>query len=216
MDDPAQFDDQVLHQVLEESHHRGFLGPGAILPHLQSAAQFAQALPSSVAQGCIKGEFSLLDMGSGGGLPGLPLLRWFPCLRGTLVDARSKRTRFLKEAVESLHLAGRTQVVTGRIEEMSNELGATHDVVTARSFGPPSATVELASHLLNPGGLVLVSEPPGGRLWAAYGLGQLGLEQVSADGAPIARFVRVGKPGVVRRWKHVVDRPAVVVTLRSF
>ena len=215
MDNPSQFEDEALHQALEESHHRGFLGPGPILPHLQSAALFAQALPSLVAEGCIKGEFSLLDMGSGGGLPGLPLLRWFPSLRGTLVDARSKRTRFLQEVLVPLDLAGRTRVVTGRIEEMGNELGDDYDVVTARSFGPPSATVELASHLLNPGGCVLVSEPPGGRLWAADGLAQLGLVQASAEGDPIAKFVRVGKPGTVRRWKHVVDRPAVSVSLRS-
>ena len=211
MDEASQFDDQVLHQVLEESHHRGFLGPGPILPHLRSAAQFAHALPRAVAQGCIKGEFSLLDMGSGGGLPGLPLLRWFPSMRGTLVDARSKRTGFLEEAVQTLEIDDRTEVVTGRIEEMGNELGL-HHVVTARSFGPPSATVELASHLLNPGGCLLVSEPPSGRLWAADGLNGIGLVQLSAMGDSIARFERVGAPGPVRRWKHVVDRPAIEVT----
>ncbi len=212
--DPSQFDDQVLNQVLEESHHRGFLGPGPILPHLHSAMAFAQALPTAIAQGCIKGDVSLLDMGSGGGLPGLPLLRWFPHLQGTLVDARSKRTRFLNEALEPLDLQGRTRILTGRIEELLVELGV-HDVVTARSFGPPSATVELASHLLKPGGTVLVSEPPGGRLWAADGLRSVGLTQVSAVGDPIARFERSGELGDVRRWKHLVDRPAIVVTSRG-
>ncbi len=209
VEDRIQLDDQVLHQVLAESHHRGFLGPGPILPHLHSAAAFAHGLPDHVAEGSITGEFSLLDMGSGGGLPGLPLLRWFPNLSGVLVDARSKRTRFLDEALEPLGLLRRVTVFTGRLEEL--ELGL-HDVVTARSFGPPSATLELASHLLNPAGVVLVSEPPGGRLWAADGLDALGLRQVSARGDSIAKFQLVGKRTERRRWKHVVDRPVVEVT----
>ncbi len=42
---------------------------------------------------------TLLDLGSGGGVPGLPLFVWRPDLGGVLLDARARRTRFLLEAV---------------------------------------------------------------------------------------------------------------------
>ncbi len=200
----------ALHRVLEESHHRGFLGPGAISPHITSAQGFADAL----RRACLKREISLLDLGSGGGLPGLPLFVWFEGATGVLLDARSKRTRFLDEAVEALDLQARVDVVTARAEEVLDELGR-FDVVTARSFGPPSATLEIASSLLNLEGVVLVSEPPNGRLWAADGLHSLGLEQVSAEGSHIATFRKVGPDPARRRWKHIVDRPLVETTLHS-
>ncbi len=207
MTDPTT--DRDLVNVLLESHRRGFLGPGPIEPHLASAQAFAQALPMA----CLKGECSLLDLGSGGGVPALPLLVWLPLLRATLVDARSKRTRFLSEAVATLGVEDRTAIVTDRIEEVREQNGG-HDAVTARSFGPPSVTVEIASSLLNPGGWVLVSEPPNGRLWAADGLLKLGLTQRSAPGASIAVFQRRGTAPALRRWKHMVDRPAIDVRPR--
>lgn len=164
--------------------------------------------------GCIKGEISLLDLGSGGGVPVLPLLVWLPALRATLIDARSKRTRFLAEAVAGLDIGSRAHVVNARVEEVLEEHRG-HGVVTARSFGPPSATIELASCLLADGGLALISEPPGGRVWAANGLTSVGLVQRSLPGSSIAVFEKVGASPRPRRWKHLIDRPAVSVQLRS-
>ncbi len=163
---------------------------------------------------CIKGEASLLDLGSGGGVPALPLLVWLGMLRATMVDARSKRTRFLLEAVKTLGLEDRAGVVTARIEDV-REQNSGHHAITARSFGPPSATLEIASVLLNLGGYALISEPPNGRLWAADGLERLGVVQRSAPGAAIAVFERVGTTPKFRRWKHMVDRPAVDVRRRA-
>lgn len=163
---------------------------------------------------CTKREVSLLDLGSGGGVPALPLLLWFDQLRGTLVDARSKRTRFLSDAVQRLELGERVQVVNARIEEVIDD-HRDRDVVTARSFGPPSATLEIASGLLRVGGVALIAEPPSGRIWAAHGLERLGVVQRSAPGAAIAVFERVGAAPPERRWKHMVDRPVVEVTALS-
>jgi 16S rRNA (guanine527-N7)-methyltransferase len=206
--DPTE--DLDLVQVLTESRRRGFLGPGSIDPHIASARAFAQALPKA----CTKGEGSLLDLGTGGGVPGLALLVWFRALRATLVDARVKRTRFLSEAAVTLGVSDRTNIVTGRIEELREQHGG-HDAVTARSFGPPATTLEIASTLLNPGGWVLISEPPNGRLWAADGLIALGVTQRSAPGAAIAVFERTGDAPSLRRWKHMIDRPAVDVGPRT-
>ncbi|MGI9609830.1 MAG: RsmG family class I SAM-dependent methyltransferase [Acidimicrobiia bacterium] len=177
---------------------------------MQSAQAFAQALPKE----CIKGEGSLLDLGSGGGVPMLPILFWFPDLRATLVDARSKRTRFLVEAADILGFAERATIVTARIEDVRDD-NCGHTAVTARSFGPPSATVEIASSLLKVGGIALISEPPNGRLWAANGLHRLGVVQRSASGASIAVFEKVRHGPPLRRWKHLVDRPSVVVRPRG-
>jgi 16S rRNA (guanine527-N7)-methyltransferase len=199
-----------LLEVLEESRRRGFLGPGPLQPHLYSAQAFAKALPTV----CPKGDCSLLDMGTGGGVPALPLLVWFRDLCATLVDARSKRTRFLEEAADLLELRSRTTIVTARIEEVL-EAHQNHDVVTARSFGPPAATLELASCLLRRGGVALISEPPGGRLWAANGLSSVGVVQRSEEGAAIAVFEKVGSSPPARRWKHLVGRPSVEVTSRT-
>ncbi|MBT8239763.1 MAG: class I SAM-dependent methyltransferase, partial [Acidimicrobiia bacterium] len=176
-----------LVEVLAESRRRGFLGPGPLEAHVHSAQAFAHALPTA----CIKGDYSLLDLGSGGGVPALPLLVWFEDLCATLVDARSKRTRFLDEAASQLGLDARTSIVTARIEDVLEDHQGCR-VVTARSFGPPSATIEIASSLLIHGGLALISEPPGGRLWAADGLASIGVRQRSNVGDSIAVFEKVG------------------------
>lgn len=202
--------DEELIRALEESHRRGFLGPGPVLPHVVGAQAFADAIHRARP----KRELTLVDLGSGGGVPALPLLWWNRELTGVLVDSRSKRTRFLQEAVDDLALSANVQVVTGRVEELLDELG-TYDVVTARSFGPPSVTLELAASLLKYGGVALISEPPGGRLWAADGLRMAGLAQLSEPGASIAVFERTGTKPARRRWKHMTDRPLIAVMKRS-
>ncbi|NNE96853.1 MAG: hypothetical protein HKN24_12575 [Acidimicrobiales bacterium] len=147
-------------------------------------------------------------------MPALPLVLWLPQVRATLVDARSKRARFLTAVVHQLDLSERVQVVEARIEEVIDEY-RNQDVVTARSFGPPSATLEIASGLLMVGGSALIAEPPGGRLWAAHGLERLGVVQRSAPGASVAVFERVGSTPPPRRWKHMIESPVVEVRVRN-
>jgi 16S rRNA (guanine527-N7)-methyltransferase len=200
-----------LSAVLERSAQLGFLGPAPVSDHLSHAEGFAHALPKPDPGR----RPALLDLGSGGGVPGLALLVWRADLRGVLLDARAKRTRFLSQAVAELDLSDRVSVVTGRAEELvldpASELSQCFDVVVARSFGPPSATVEVAVHFLRPGGMLLVSEPPKGRRWAADGLHRVGLEQVLRPDTCIARFDRIGDTPPFRRWKHMVTRPLIEV-----
>lgn len=218
-----------LRAVLEEGGRRGFLGPGPVQPHLVHAQGFADVLSvvlptvrSTAGRGLAAGEDSLetnryqvCDLGSGAGLPGLPLLTWRQDLLVTLVDAQERRTRFLMEAVARLGLVERAQVVTGRIEELLGDpelaLRGRFDAVVARSFGPPSATVEIAAHLIRSSGWVLISEPPKGRQWAAEGVAALGLVQRRVASTNLAVFERVGEPPPLRRWKAMTARPAVDV-----
>lgn len=96
------------------------------------------------------------------------------------MDAGGRRVEFLLEAVATLGLDGRVDVVEGRAEELARRDGlrGRFDLVVARGFGPPAVTAECGCGFLAVGGRLVVSEPPGGRpdRWPAEGLAALGLE----------------------------------------
>lgn len=167
------FSDPTLRRVLERSRELGFLGPGEVTFHVEHALGFvAHVAPSR----------RVMDLGSGGGLPGLVLLRACPDLEElVLLDAMERRGAFLRWALEELGAPSNARVVVGRAEQAARrtELRAGFDLVVARSFGRPAVTAECAVGFLSgPGARLLVSEPPeqdDGR-WPAAGLQQLGLE----------------------------------------
>lgn len=92
---------------------------------------------------------TVLDVGSGGGLPGIPLAIARPEVRVTLIDSIAKKTAFLLQAKAELGLAN-LSVVTGRVEDFRPETG--FDVITSRAFSDLREFVSLTRHLLNPGG----------------------------------------------------------------
>ena len=162
-----------LTRALEESRARGFLGPGAISPHVNHARGFIAAW----AQHSPAPPSSFLDLGSGGGLPGLVLLEEWQC-RGILLDSMAKRVAFLREVLTWPGSPRGGEVVEGRAEDLARwvDLDSSVDLVTSRSFGPPAATAECAARFLVVGGVLIVSEPPGGGTrWDEAGLGRLGL-----------------------------------------
>lgn len=134
------------------------------------------------------GGLRLLDLGSGGGVPGLVLAIDLPSSRWVLVDAGSRRTAFLSAAVGQLKLEARVEVVTGRAEELGRDPlhRRAYQVVVARSFGRPAVVAECAAPFLELGGSLLVSEPPGERddRWASHELAQLGLRMVGRSSDP--------------------------------
>jgi 16S rRNA (guanine527-N7)-methyltransferase len=160
-----------LDTVLEESRSLGFLGPGPIGPQRHHAEAFLPLL---------HGRGRILDLGSGGGLPGLVLALALPSAEFVLLDGNERRCRFLERSVEALGLAERVRVAHGRAEELARDPGlrGTFDTVVARSFGPPAATAECAAGFLTgPRATLVVSEPPDGSAdrWPAEGLLQLGM-----------------------------------------
>lgn len=162
-----------LSDLLTESQQLGHLGPGPIATQIAHAIAFAAAAPSAPARA--------LDLGAGGGLPGLVLAaRAWPAAWWCLLDARTRRVAFLEHAVARLGLEKRTEVVAARAEEVGRnpEHRGRYDLVVSRSFGSPGVTAECAAPLLAIGGHLVVSEPPASDVvlrWPADGLAEVGI-----------------------------------------
>ena len=91
----------------------------------------------------------VLDVGTGAGLPGIPLALALPALSFTLLDANGKKTRFVQQAVIELGL-GNVSVVQKRVESLADETG--FDTITSRAFSELRHMLELTAHLRAPGG----------------------------------------------------------------
>lgn len=91
---------------------------------------------------------TLMDVGSGGGMPGIPTAICRPDLQITLLDANTKKTAFLQQAVIELGLENVT-VAAGRVETMHDKKV---DVVTSRAFAELHDFIALTKHLLNENG----------------------------------------------------------------
>ena len=113
----------------------------------------------------------VLELGSGGGLPGLVLAVEGQDLRLVLLDSARRSVDFLRWAVAELELLPRVEVVNARAEQLGREerYRGSFAAVIARSFGSPAVTAECAAPLLQIGGRLIVSEPPGGDFRAAGG-----------------------------------------------
>ncbi len=193
--------------MLAASQERGFIGPGSLEPHVQRALDMAAVLPASPRRA--------LDLGSGGGLPGLPLAVVFAGTDWVLLDGSVTRATFLSEAVDELGLTGRVTVRAARAEEAGRdeELRASFDLVVARSFGPPATTAECAAPFLAAGGRLVVADPPGstGERWPAERLAVLGLRPLSTVTEPSAVTLlvqeRLCPPAYPRRTGIPAKRP---------
>lgn len=93
---------------------------------------------------------TLVDIGSGAGLPGIVLALVLPGLQVTLLEPMERRCRFLSECVAELEL-GNASVCRGRAEDAALKA----DAATARAVAPLGRLAELATGLVRPGGMVL-------------------------------------------------------------
>lgn len=176
-----------LSEVLESSRTLGFLGPGDVAPQIGHAEAFA---------GLIEAELgapppAFLDLGSGGGLPGLVLACRWTRSSGVLLDAGQRRCAGLREFVDRLELGGRIAVLEGRGELLAHDEAwrERFPLVVARSFGGPAVTAEIGGGFTEVGGALVVSEPPpsvGGDddRWPADGLTLLGLSLAGVRRSP--------------------------------
>ncbi|TZF89663.1 16S rRNA (guanine(527)-N(7))-methyltransferase RsmG [Cognatilysobacter lacus] len=95
---------------------------------------------------------ALADLGTGAGLPGIPLALVKPGLRVTLVESAGKKARFMRQAIRELGLAD-VRVAESRIETL-DEPGA-YAAITARALATLPLIIELGGHLLSDDGVLL-------------------------------------------------------------
>jgi len=127
---------------------RGLIGPReparVWTRHVLNSAAVAELIARGV---------SVVDIGSGAGLPGIPLAIARPDLRVTLVEPLERRVKFLRETVEALGLS-ECRVVHGRAEDVIDECGGA-DVVTSRAVAPLHRLAGWSAPLARMGGEVL-------------------------------------------------------------
>ena len=103
---------------------------------------------------------TLLDLGSGAGLPGIPLKIVLNEVQLVLVESRRKRVSFLASVIRELGLE-HARVVGRRVEDAMDELEGGFDAVVMRCVGDPGDLLPVASRLVvRPGGVVVASGPP--------------------------------------------------------
>ncbi|MFT7220566.1 MAG: 16S rRNA (guanine527-N7)-methyltransferase [Candidatus Azotimanducaceae bacterium] len=111
-------------------------------------------LDSLVIAPHIRGD-QILDVGSGAGLPGIPLALLFPDRYFTLLDSNGKKTRFLTQAKIDLGL-NNVNVEQYRVEDYEGS----YDCIVARAFRSTEAFIESTAHLLSDGGSLLAMKGP--------------------------------------------------------
>jgi 16S rRNA (guanine527-N7)-methyltransferase len=147
------------------------------------------------AVGCIRAQASLADLGSGGGLPGIPIAIARPDTTLTLIEARQRRVAFLEFAIETLELPN-VHVIASRVEDA----GVRVDGCTARALAPAEEAWRLASPLLLPGGFLIY--------WAgrAWGGGQMeGLARIGLEAKVCSPPSTVWQGSVVKMARTVLD-----------
>ncbi|MCU4186131.1 class I SAM-dependent methyltransferase [Acidiferrimicrobium sp. IK] len=203
-----------LTEVLHRSRELGFLGPGpiddqidrslALVPVVLRSAAAANRTGSSLeparegaaearkGSAAASGRLRAMDLGSGGGVPGLVLALAIPAWEWTLLDGSAKRAGALEEFVATLALGGRVDVIAQRAEEAARgALRGAYDLLVARGFAAPAPTAECAAPFLRVGGAAVVTEPPGGApdRWLPSGLSELGLVASESMTEPLAAQV---------------------------
>jgi 16S rRNA (guanine527-N7)-methyltransferase len=122
--------------------------PGRVIDEHLADALVALDLPQ------VKRAVAIADLGSGAGVPGLPLAIALPDAHITLVESSAPKCRFLQRAVSASRVSNVT-VEHVRAEAWLDGLGR-HDLITARALGPLPVVAEYAAPLLRIGGAVVV------------------------------------------------------------
>lgn len=180
-------DDSALLQVLSSLRTYGALGEASLPDAIQHAESFLAAIPSYCT--------SLVDLGSGGGLPGLVLALRLPQAEIVLTDRRERRTDLLRRACSRLQIDNRVSVITGDVARLSQQVqfAGMFEAATARAFGSPLWTMMCAAPFLRVGGIFVASEPPDGlspleERWPADEVMSLGFRRHEQRFSRVTRF----------------------------
>jgi len=172
----------------------GGIGRGLIGPREAGRLWDRHLLNCAVVADLIPRRCTLLDIGSGAGLPGIVLALLLPDVQVTLLEPMARRVAFLDECLADLGLRNVT-VLRGRAEEIRGQFAA--DVVTARAVAPLDRLASLAMPLIRPGGMVLALK------------GERAAAEADAA-APVLRELGVGEIAVLQAGVGTI-RPATTV-----
>jgi 16S rRNA (guanine527-N7)-methyltransferase len=152
-------------------------------------------LNSAALSGLIAADSAVADVGSGAGLPGIPLAIVRRDLCVTLIEPLLRRSTFLIQAVEELQISDRVKVVRSRAEDHQH----TYDVVVARALAPLDRLIGWCNPLRAPGGVILALKGASAADEIASARRQLETAQLQA--------------GVLLVRAHPDAEPAIVVRL---
>lgn len=168
---------------------------------------------SCTLTGLISSSKRMIDVGAGGGLPGIPLRIAFPDLRLTLLEATAKKARFLETTVEELDLSG-IEVVTCRAEEVGAIPGYrdSFDVTVARAVAALPVVVEYCAPLMKTGGAIIAMKghPSSEELDA----GARAAEEVGAELETVRKVTFI--PEMVQKERNLVVFRKTTATPREF
>lgn len=197
--------------LLEEANARLNLtrveGPGDFLrKHALDALAFLAVVPPEWREE----SCAVLDVGTGGGLPGIPLLLACPAWQGVLLDATRKKVEAVSGFVGELGLADRARAEWGRVEDPECLRGERFRLVVARAVKDLGPLVAWCAETIAPGGRLVVSKGPRGPEElerAAAVLGRAGLKCVQSR--------EIALPGGAgSRWLMAFERPATATFRR--
>jgi 16S rRNA (guanine527-N7)-methyltransferase len=169
---------------------------------------FAEALA-----GRISDNAHVVDLGSGGGIPGLVLAELLPLTSFVLLEGRRMRCELLTHSIEELGIENRVSVLSSRAELAGHQpqWRGRFDAVVARGFAAPGVTAECAAPFLAVGGLLCVSEPPASRSferWPEAGCVEFGLQPLVAIEMPNSFVVLRQTAPCPSRYPRRVGVPA--------
>lgn len=189
---------------------RGLIGPSEAervwTRHLLNCAVAATAIPA---------DARVVDIGSGAGLPGIPMALARPDLSIDLVETLHRRAAFLDEVIAELALGEQCRVTRGRAEDVSDLVGGA-DVVTARAVAPLAKLAAWSAPLLRAGGLFIALKGQSATdeverdraAVARAGIVDLRVEEISADGVDEATIVVIGRRDDTAERGETGDRGA--------
>jgi 16S rRNA (guanine527-N7)-methyltransferase len=170
---------------------RGLIGPREVPRlwdrHLLNCVALRELIPEGV---------ELADVGSGAGLPGIPLTIARPDLSVSLIEPLLRRVVWLREIVLELSLIN-VEIIRARADAV-RETGQTFDVVTARAVAPLSSLLELCLPLVRPGGELLAMKGDGA-------------EEELAGSIPMLERLGAAEWSVVTCGEGVLETPTTVV-----
>ncbi|MDY0113152.1 MAG: 16S rRNA (guanine(527)-N(7))-methyltransferase RsmG [Corynebacterium sp.] len=189
--------DQYHAWLAEHATVRGLIGPREVPRlwdrHILNCAALADVIPDGA---------TVADIGSGAGLPGIPLAIARPDVQVILIEPLLRRTTFLDEVVADLQLDNVT-VIRGRAEEkVVREAAGLVDVVTSRAVAPLGKLAGWSLPLVRSGGQMIAMK------------GSSAAEEIERD-AKLIKKAKGRQPVIVEVGKDLLETPTYVVQIRK-